>query len=171
MPLLASGATVDDLEGPLAEINALECGNNSQVFQFVEDVARYLDVDLEPISSLADEVEGVIQASNQLHKEIQQEQTLSLFDHITSMATEILLDATEDRSGFIQYLRALGGSVHLSAGRTRKTTTEHRIGSEWKSAIGQLENEGWVIDDSGNGTSFEVTGEGYAVADELRKQT
>ena len=108
--LLASGATVDELEGPLAGFNALECNHRSQVIQFAEDVARCLKIPIEPTSSFDDEVAAVLETSIGLHEEIQQAQTLSLFDHITTMAEEILLDATDDGSnGFIRLMKPLGG--------------------------------------------------------------
>ncbi len=168
--LLASGATVDDMEGPLAEINALECDSLSQINQFAENVASYLKTPLEPTSSYVDEVMSVHETSKELQEEIQQTQTLGLFGHITSKAEEILRGATGDSNGFIQFIKTMGGVTHLSAGLTTKTLEDHRSGSEWESAIRQLESKGWIFDDGGNGTTFEVTGEGYAVADELRKQ-
>lgn len=171
IPLLASGTTTDDLDGPLAEINALDCTNESQVIQFVENVACHMEVSLESPSSYIGEVTKVVEASSKLYENVQQEQSLALFRHIAAIAIEFLLAATKNRNGTIHLLETAGGAFVMSAGCKNETTEEHRTGSEWRSAIRQLEEKKWVIDCSGNGTVFEVTGEGYAVADELRNKS
>jgi predicted transcriptional regulator len=51
IPILISDDDQDLLQGPLAEINAITCSVNSQVFQLIEDVANYLDLEIDNTSS------------------------------------------------------------------------------------------------------------------------
>ena len=62
-PLLASGATWERLEGPLRSINALDCSNRSQVEQFIEEVAKELEVDPDRPAAYSAAVGDLVEAS------------------------------------------------------------------------------------------------------------
>lgn len=51
IPLLVPGLEFKSIKGPVAALNALSCGNSSQLHQFVSDVAGYLGVTLEPAAA------------------------------------------------------------------------------------------------------------------------
>jgi len=169
VPLLASGVTPDDLEGPLAGINALSCENESQLNQLVEETSARLEMPLRRSSVFVKEIKSVVETSAASKTNIEEQWVTNLFGHISIKEKNILLEATERGQGTIQFIRAMGGTV-LSAGQINERLEDRRSEAEWESAIRQLETNGWVIDHSGSGTTFEVTGEGYAIADELRRQ-
>ena len=169
VPLLASGATPDDLEGPLAGINALRCENESQLNQLVEETSSRLKMPLRRSSVFVKEIKSVVETSVASKTNIEELSVTNLFGHISIKEKDLLLEATEKGQGTIQFIKVMGGAV-LSTGRMREKLDNRRSEAEWESAIRQLETNGWVIDHSGDRTTYEVTGEGYAFADELRKQ-
>ena len=169
VPLLASGVTPDDLEGPLAGINALNCESESQLNQLVEETSSRLGMPLRRPSVYFNEVKSVVEAAAASEMNIEEFSIANLFGHITIKEKELLLEAAENGQGTIQFIRAMGGTV-LSAGQISERLEDRRSEAEWESAIRQLETNGWVIDHSGSGTTYEVTGEGFAVADELRRE-
>ena len=72
IPLLASGITPDDLEGPLAGINALDCRSASQIHQLVEESALHLEIAqnrpstfTHQVSNLSDLASSVITAPDE----------------------------------------------------------------------------------------------------------
>lgn len=169
VPLLAAGVKPDDLEGPLAGINALSCESESQLNQLVEETSSRLEIPLRSSSVFVNEVKSVVETSAASKVNIEELWVTNLFSHISIKEEELLLQATENGQGTIQFIRAMGGTV-LSAGQISERLEDRRSEAEWESAIRQLETNGWVIDHSGSGKTFEVTGEGYAVADEVRRQ-
>ena len=65
IPLLASGVTPEQLGGPLAGINALNSRDNGQVYQLLEDAAKYLQISLDKASSYAAEVSELVKLSSE----------------------------------------------------------------------------------------------------------
>jgi len=59
-PVLARGSNIASLGGPLAGLNALSLTDRGQVLQLVEDVADYLQLPLEPMTSFQDAVDAVV---------------------------------------------------------------------------------------------------------------
>ncbi|HEX8695910.1 MAG TPA: toll/interleukin-1 receptor domain-containing protein [Longimicrobium sp.] len=63
-PVLAGGATIDHLRGPLGVLNALNASVPDQVRQLIEDAAVALALPLEPMASFSAEIEAVVHASS-----------------------------------------------------------------------------------------------------------
>jgi hypothetical protein len=64
IPLLASGATIKDLTGPLSGINALDCSNQDQLFQLITDASRDLSVDASSPSAYRKLLSELVAASS-----------------------------------------------------------------------------------------------------------
>ena len=64
IPLLASGVTPEQLGGPLSGINALDSRVGGQVYQLLEDAAKYLNLDLDKTSSYVAAVNELVQLSS-----------------------------------------------------------------------------------------------------------
>jgi|ERR1051326_1181360 hypothetical protein len=62
-PVLARGGNADLLEGPLSAVNALVLTRRNEVLQLVQDLAEFLSIQLEPLSSFQAEVEAVVAAA------------------------------------------------------------------------------------------------------------
>lgn len=60
LPLLAPGVSHDILKGPLSELNALSCGNSSQLHQLVNDLAEILEIESEPPQAYQRYIDGIL---------------------------------------------------------------------------------------------------------------
>ena len=60
LPLLAPGVSPDILKGPLSELNALSCGNRSQLHQLVNDLAKILEINPEPSHAYQRYIEAIL---------------------------------------------------------------------------------------------------------------
>jgi hypothetical protein len=60
LPLLAPGVSPDILKGPLSDLNALSCGNSSQLHQLVKDLAAILEIEPEPPQAYQRYIEGIL---------------------------------------------------------------------------------------------------------------
>ena len=176
IPLLASGATPEDLTGPLAGINALSCDNYSQVTQLIEETASKLNISVEKISSCTDEINKLTELSSHTFQESQERlaETLEQPDQadiapMHDKAKELLLEATKNNAGFIGLFSSREGTSVQAGQKTMNTRGNHRSETEWMSALDSLSSDGLVIDHSGNQVRFDVTAKGYEIADELRK--
>ena len=86
---------------------------------------------------------------------------------LSEEARELLMEAVKDKSGIIRKVRLMGG---MSIGTNRREFTEKgnpRLEATWASALRELEDNGFVIDETGSDQVFRVTGEGYKAADTI----
>ena len=60
LPLLAPGVSSDILKGPLSDLNALSCGNVSQLHQLVKDLAEILEIESEPPQAYQRYIDGIL---------------------------------------------------------------------------------------------------------------
>jgi len=60
LPLLAPGVSPDILKGPLSKLNALSCGNRSQLHQLVNDLAKILEINPEPPYAYQRYIEAIL---------------------------------------------------------------------------------------------------------------
>jgi len=58
LPLLA-GVSPDEMRGPQRVLNALECGNESQLFQLIDNVGEQLGIKPQSSASYLDKVRTV----------------------------------------------------------------------------------------------------------------
>lgn len=168
IPLLASGVLTDHLGGPLAGINALKCDNESQVNQLLEETASHLDIESERTSSYVIEIRNLVQMASVDANTIDWPSSTASKSQLSPKARELILAATEKDAGFIHHIRAMQGQMIDAGGKTMNEFGDRRSEAEWISALQQLESEELVMDPSGERKYFEVTGEGYSIADELR---
>ena len=91
-------------------------------------------------------------------------------DQLTHEAKEILQAAAADADGDIMYVRTAGRpGVHVQAGDKEMIPddADNRTIQRWIGGLGDLEAEGYIRPTGTSGECFEVTREGYAVADRL----
>jgi hypothetical protein len=63
-PVLAHGVDAASLGGPLGGINALRIDERNQVVQLVEDVAEYLEINLEPAASYQSAIDAIVKEAS-----------------------------------------------------------------------------------------------------------
>lgn len=170
IPLLAFGVLPDNLGGPLAGINALSCDNESHVNQLVEETASHLDIESERPSSYVGEIGSLVQMASSRLTNSKWSSSTAPNSQLSYNARELILAATEKDAGFIHHIRAVQGQMISAGTKTMNEFGDHRSEAEWISALQQLESNGFVIDPTGESKHYEVTGEGYSMADELRTE-
>ena len=192
IPLLASGATPKHLGGPLAGINALDCGNESQVNQFVEEASSHLKIDLDQPSSYVAEINSLVEMSSESAVAAEQQSTNTETPQLSEEAKELLTEATKDRK---RRIRKFGPSASPSPityaelkdahGETQefipirdpviKTNGKDfgeigtpRSEAVWEGALDELIRRELAKDADGSGEIFTVTHKGFEVADTLK---
>ena len=170
IPLLALGVTPTHLGGPLAGITALNCDNESQVTQFLEQAASDLSVELERPSSILSDVSLMAQMSADAAPHVEEEVvTSNPHESLTPKERDLLLTATEDEeNGAIRHLRTINGDEISSGHRVMNERGNNRSEAEWAQAIRNLEKRELILDQTGKGEYYTVSGNGYEVADTLR---
>ena len=183
-PLLASGATWEHLEGPLSSINALDCSNKSQVQQFIEDAAKVLNagadrpsaylevIDQLVAASAAAEPAAAINAGQNSPEEIAQvvahPAAKSESPPLSEEAQRLLVQASKDNAGWIGKVRA-GAGVHIFTKTANFAQSgDRRSEALWEGVIQELIDHSLVQDPNGREQIFEMTHEGFLVADELK---
>ena len=183
-PLLASGATWEHLEGPLSSINALDCSNRSQVEQFIEDAAKVLKVDSDRPPAYSEVIDQLVAASvaaepaaelgsRQLARDVSgQANAQPTVTHegpaLSKEARRLLIEASKDNAGRIQMPRRFGGTHVIVNGASFSKLGDRRSVAFWEATLQELINRGLVQDTSGERELFELTHQGFLVADELR---
>jgi hypothetical protein len=64
MPVLAAGATPRVLKPPLSDYNALDCNNEAQIYQLLEDMSEALNMRLERANTYSDLIISLIKESS-----------------------------------------------------------------------------------------------------------
>lgn len=70
MPILAAGATASILKSPLNNYNALNCNNESHIYQMVDDISKILDLPLERADIYRESVQNLISQSKKKKKKV-----------------------------------------------------------------------------------------------------
>ena len=99
IPLLASGASPEDLEGPLSGINALDSRVDGQVYQLLEDVAKYLKLNLDKTSSYVAAVNELVKLSSESTAIEEHLSSSTVSPQLSEEAKELLLQAAKNSSG------------------------------------------------------------------------
>ena len=167
IPLLASGTTPEQLEGPLAGISALDCSNESQVNQLVEDASTHIGMDPDQPSSYVAEVRNLVLLSSESAATIEYPYTDSETPQLSAEAKELLIEATRDQFRLIRILKLMSGMIVETNRKQFNETGDPRSEAIWESAVDELIDRGFVKDDDGEGLSFSVTRRGFEAADKL----
>ena len=183
-PLLASGATWEHLKGPLRSINALDCSNASQVIQFVENAAEALGISAGSASAYVEVVNELVEASVasgpaavsragqaspvKTGQIVAQPAAMPESPALSEQAQCILIEASKDNAGPIRKIHSSGGTQIFTKTESFAEPGDRRSGALWEAAIQELIDHGLVRDPIGSDKMFEMTHEGFLVADELR---
>ena len=167
IPLLASGITPKRLEGPLAGINALDSRDEGQVHQLLEDVAKYLNLDLDKTSSYVAAVNELVQLSSKSTAVIEQQSINPVYSQLSEDAKQLLLEATKSSAREILKAAAFGGLTIQANGKSFTERGNARSEARWEQALQDLLDHGLAKDPNGKGQVFEVTHKGFEVADGL----
>ena len=183
-PLLASGTTWERLEGPLRSINALDCSNRSQVEQFIEEVAKELEVDPDRPAAYSAAVGDLVEASaaaehvaepssGQLTPEANRQASAQpTVTHegpaLSEQAQCLLIEASKDKAGPLRKIRSIGGTHIQTRAKRFAEVGDRRSEALWEAAIEELIDHGLLQDPIGSDMMFQMTHEGFRVADELR---
>jgi hypothetical protein len=87
---------------------------------------------------------------------------------LSQEAIHLLLEATLDQDGSILKLDYIGGTSIQTNGKTLSDSQDRRSVARWERALDQLAAEGLIVARGFNGEFFEVTHEGYELADAMR---
>ncbi|MBY2910577.1 hypothetical protein [Rhizobium leguminosarum] len=88
-------------------------------------------------------------------------------DGLSSQAKELLLEAAADVQGIIMKLSFAGGSAVQTNQRNFVLRNDRRSEAQWRAAIGELEDLGYIEDRAGKGEVYVMTHSGYDAADRL----
>jgi hypothetical protein len=84
---------------------------------------------------------------------------------VGSDALQILKEAAADPDGMVLIHRYIGGS-EITAGRKKMNEgNDRRTIARWEAAVGELHGAGYLTDINGKGEMFQITNEGYKMAD------
>ncbi|HBH90397.1 hypothetical protein [Ponticaulis sp.] len=86
---------------------------------------------------------------------------------ISDDAKEMLAEVAKDRNGVLTCLRHLGGQDIQSGGRSFVSSNDRREIARWEAAMEQLERNDFIRDRGYKREIFEITNEGYKLADSL----
>ena len=166
IPLLASGTTAEDLEGPLDKINALNGSQTGQLHQLVEEAAGHLSVDLDKPSSYANTIEELTRVSA-ISLDSEQPSPNDCTAGLSEDAKELLLEAAKDTHGTIFFVETFGRSGIETNSREFGEYRNPRSQARWKKALDELLGLGLVETRGAEGNVFEVSGDGYEVVDKI----
>lgn len=178
IPLLASGTKPDHLEGPLKEINVLDCSEDGQVHQLLEDAAKHLQCQIDSASSNTKLVKQLVEVSSKVlpsgvqvfpENKDQVAQSPSADPEIPPLTNEarcLLVEASNDNRRSIMKINSQGGT-QISIGNKEFTDGSPRSEALWESALAQLIEHG-LVEDTGKGVVFKMSHQGYSVADSLK---
>jgi hypothetical protein len=94
-------------------------------------------------------------------------ETRHLHADLSREASTLLKEASTDKSGVIIHARYIGGTAIQTNGKNLIDSDEARIVAIWEGALTKLIELGLVSDRGHKGEVFQVTSEGYRVADTL----
>ena len=167
VPLLASGAIPEDLEGPLAGINALDSRDEGQVHQLLEDAADFLHIVLDRTSSYTSTVNQLVQVSSESTPVEESHSEISRHPNLSEEAKTLLIEAVKSRSGTILRVESMGGLSVSVNGKDFVESGNRRSEARWDQAIRDLLGQGLVMDLRGSDQVYEVTHKGFQSADAL----
>ena len=168
VPLLASGVTPEHLEGPLAGINALDSRDDGQVYQLLEDAAKYLRISLDKVSSYAAEVNELVKLSSEGTTNMQQA-SRPLYQQLSEDAKELLLDAADSSDDTIMAYKVMAGLGIRTRNRSFVEPGDRRSEARWKRALEELEQKSLIEALSNKREVFQLTHAGFAMADTLNE--
>ncbi len=87
---------------------------------------------------------------------------------LSAEAQTLLIEASEDQSGTIMYLRYMGGTDLQTNGKNLIASNDRRTIATWETALQELVNEELVIERGYKGEIFEITSKGYSAAEILK---
>lgn len=87
------------------------------------------------------------------------------YPKLTNEAKVLLKEASRDKNGTILYLRHLSGTDIQTNGKNLISSNERREVARWENALHELIEKGFVIDRGHKGQVFEISNEGYQIAD------
>ncbi len=101
--------------------------------------------------------------------EVPASEALRAIYQLSGEAIQVLLEATADpQGGGVLVARTTEGVFVQANGKQLATPRDARSAATWQGAVRQLLQTGLLEDPGGRGEVFDVTAEGYRVADELR---
>ena len=169
IPLLAFGVTPEHLEGPLAGITALDSQDDGQVYQLLEDAAGYLQLSLDRPSSYAAEVGALVKLSSEETTNMQQQASRPLHQQLSEEAKELLLQAAKSNAGKILRVRNRDSLVIQAGGKSFAEMGDKRSEARWNRALEELEQNGLIEALSNKRAVFQLTHDGFAMADTLNE--
>ena len=163
VPLLAPGATVDELVGPLKGLNALRADVPAQIHQLLRELASALGVAREPPDAYQSDLDELTKAKGAPPT------TATRIDPIKGLsesATELLLAGADDHRG-IMVLDTSGGVLMQAHGKQFIQPGSARSEAQWRAALEELAARDFVRHDQGS--LWIVTEKGFKAADMLRQ--
>lgn len=173
IPLLAPGVVPSILAAPLNDLNALQSGDDAQLYQLVTDLGDVLGIIPSRPAAYLQEINAIHQLPIEVEEAsegIEDTDELSEAEvvKLSSEARQILIEALNDSDPTIQCIRT-GAGINVHVNQVELTDgASSRARKRWATAVRELENLG-LIEDMGNSReAFELTVEGWNVAESLR---
>jgi len=132
----------------------------NSVSAFREALNRHLQLKLNE-HPMFTEVKGVMEERQPVIE------TVTASPALSKEARVLLKEASTDKSGVILHAKYIGGVTLQTNGKNLITSDEHRVVAAWEGALESLIQMGFVKDRGYKGEVYQVTNEGYRVADML----
>jgi Domain of unknown function (DUF4062) len=153
--------------------NLLENQNNRSIARWDEairelELNRYIESDgaYDPFATMFGVLDAGYKAADRLRRE--QLAAEAGMPRLQDEAKTLLMEATADRNGLIIVARDLGGLKIETNGKNFCETGNPRSEVFWRAIVVELETHELIQDRGYKGEKFNVTAEGYRVADVLR---
>ncbi len=89
---------------------------------------------------------------------------------LTSEAKTLLLEAVNDKNGYILKIRTIGSTKIQTNGKNIIPSQEARLIAKWEHALNELVGNDLAEEKGYEGSSFKITHQGYEYADTLKKE-
>lgn len=164
--------SLDESIGALPPATAVELSNELRKYELIRNeignfLARVADTKNPPPDAAIGKIGERVSASSNSSGAVVKDKT-----NLNAQAERLILAACEG-GGIIRILQSLSGcDIEISYAKFACCPTNREF-AQWKSALEELENRGFIEDTSNNKEVFRVTHKGYVFAetDEYRRET
>jgi hypothetical protein len=173
IPVLAPGVPRSALAAPLSALSAVQADEVGQLHQLVEDLAEVLNVKPSRPATYVQEINAIQQLARlkSATEPMAESATKHTGDERASISVEaqrILIEALNDPDPTVLCIQSNGG-LDVQVNEVEFTTNATaRDRKRWATAVRELTHLGLLEDRSHKGEVFELTNEGWDLAEQLK---
>lgn len=141
--------------------------NYDNISDFSEKFKRHIQIKVRDNPELAKSTSE--QALNLLEADTSARDA-SVEERLSEEAKRLLVEAAKDRNGTIMSVRYLSGQAIQTNGVNFADSGDRRSIARWEAAIEQLQREELIVERGYKGEVFEITAQGFEVAEKLAQE-